>query len=95
VPEEILESSIHRGHPELLGPVPVRQIAFDVVAVESSRSGRPGLVPGILEENAKMPVGPRRPDQKAAEGWREVFPNFEEPAPVRSWTAGSAGSGTR
>ena len=44
VPQEILESSIlyDTGTPNRFGPVPVRQIAFDVVAVESRRPGQTG-----------------------------------------------------
>jgi uncharacterized circularly permuted ATP-grasp superfamily protein len=60
VPREIIESSIlyDVSTPNRFGPVPVRQISFDVVAVES---GRPGETGGweyiVIEENAKMPVG--------------------------------------
>ena len=60
VPREILESSIlyDTGTPNRFGPVPVRQIAFDVVAVESRREGRTGGWEYlVIEENAKMPVG--------------------------------------
>jgi uncharacterized circularly permuted ATP-grasp superfamily protein len=56
VPEEVIESSIlyDTGWTNRFGPVPVRQIAFDVVAVESRTGGWEYLV---IEENAKMPVG--------------------------------------
>ncbi len=38
--------------------MPVRQIAFDVVAVESRRVGETGGWEYlVIEENAKMPVG--------------------------------------
>ena len=60
VPEEILQSSIlyDTETPNRYGPVPVRQIAFDVVAVESRREGRTGGWEYlVIEENAKMPVG--------------------------------------
>jgi uncharacterized circularly permuted ATP-grasp superfamily protein len=56
VPREVIESSIlyETGWKNRFGPVPVRQIAFDVVAVESRSGGWEYLV---IEENAKMPVG--------------------------------------
>ncbi|HEX6709582.1 MAG TPA: circularly permuted type 2 ATP-grasp protein [Rubrobacter sp.] len=56
VPREVIESSIlyETGWKNRFGPVPVRQIAFDVVAVESGAGGWEYLV---IEENAKMPVG--------------------------------------
>ena len=55
VPREVIESSIlyDMGWKNRFGPVPVRQIAFDVVAVE----GRQGWEYLVIEENAKMPVG--------------------------------------
>jgi uncharacterized circularly permuted ATP-grasp superfamily protein len=55
VPTEVVESSIlyDTGWRDRFGPVPVRQIAFDVVAVE----GRAGWEYLVIEENAKMPVG--------------------------------------
>ena len=56
VPREVVETSIlyDTGWKDRFGPVPVRQIAFDVVAVEGRAGGWEYLV---LEENAKMPVG--------------------------------------
>jgi uncharacterized circularly permuted ATP-grasp superfamily protein len=60
VPREIIESSIlyDVSTPNRFGPVPVRQISFDIVAVESGRSGETGGWEYIvIEENAKMPVG--------------------------------------
>ena len=56
VPKEVVESSIlyDTGWKNRFGPVPVRQIAFDVVAVEGPSGGWDFLV---IEENAKMPVG--------------------------------------
>jgi uncharacterized circularly permuted ATP-grasp superfamily protein len=56
VPKEVIESSIlyDTGWKNRFGPVPVRQIAFDVVAIESQIGGWEYLV---IEENAKMPVG--------------------------------------
>jgi uncharacterized circularly permuted ATP-grasp superfamily protein len=55
VPREVIESSIlyDTGWQDRFGPVPVRQIAFDVVAVE----GTQGWEYLVIEENAKMPVG--------------------------------------
>src|ERR687893_591683 len=60
VPEEVLETSILYDPtlPNRFGEVPVRQAAFDVVAVESARPGQSGGWEFlVLEENAKMPVG--------------------------------------
>jgi uncharacterized circularly permuted ATP-grasp superfamily protein len=55
VPREVIESSIlyDTDWKDRFGPVPVRQIAFDVVAVK----GREGWEYLVIEENAKMPVG--------------------------------------
>jgi len=55
VPREVVESSVlyDTGWKDRFGPVPVRQIAFDIVAVE----GGEGWEYLVLEENAKMPVG--------------------------------------
>jgi uncharacterized circularly permuted ATP-grasp superfamily protein len=57
VPREIIESSVLYDVKikNRFGVVPVRQIAFDVVAVESGTSG--GWEYVVIEENAKMPVG--------------------------------------
>ena len=60
VPREIVESSIlyDTSWKDRFGPVPVRQIAFDVVAVEGRGSGQTGGWEYlVIEENAKMPVG--------------------------------------
>ena len=60
VPREVVESSIlyDTGWKDRFGPVPVRQIAFDVVAVEGRREGGAGGWDYlVIEENAKMPVG--------------------------------------
>jgi carboxylate-amine ligase len=60
VPREVVESSIlyDTDWKDRFGPVPVRQIAFDVVAVESRRTGETGgWEYVVIEENAKMPVG--------------------------------------
>ena len=60
VSEEVLETSILYDPtlPNRFGEVPVRQVAFDIVAVESGRSGETGGWEYlVIEENAKMPVG--------------------------------------
>ncbi|CAN5913216.1 circularly permuted type 2 ATP-grasp protein [soil metagenome] len=55
VPAEIVESSIlyESAWNNRFGPVPVRQISFDVVAIENNG----GWDYRVIEENAKMPVG--------------------------------------
>lgn len=57
VPREVIESSIlyDTSWKDRFGPVPVRQIAFDVVAVEGGGAGSWEYL--VIEENAKMPVG--------------------------------------
>jgi uncharacterized circularly permuted ATP-grasp superfamily protein len=58
VPEEIIETSLlyDATVPNRFGEVPVRQVAFDVVAVErNGPSG--GWEYVVIEQNAKMPVG--------------------------------------
>ena len=60
VPREVVESSIlyDTSWKDRFGPVPVRQIAFDVVAVEGRGIvGAGGWEYLVIEENAKMPVG--------------------------------------
>lgn len=60
VPRSVVESSILYDvkTPNRFGEVPVRQIAFDVVGVESEKPGQTGGWEYlVLEENAKMPVG--------------------------------------
>ena len=87
VPQEILDSSIlyDATIPNRFGPVPVRQIAFDVVAVESSRAGQTGgWEYVILEENAKMPVGLAAMTRRRRMGHEVFFPNALESLPVRS-----------
>ena len=87
VPQEILTSSIlYDGKiPNRFGPVPVRQIAFDVVAVESSRAGQTGgWEYVILEENAKMPVGLAAMTRRRRMGHEVFFPNALKSLPVRS-----------
>ena len=72
VPREVVESSIlyDTCWKDRFGPVPVRQIAFDVVAVESRRAG--GWEYLVIEENAKMPVGLAAMTRRRRMG-REVF----------------------
>jgi uncharacterized circularly permuted ATP-grasp superfamily protein len=60
VPKEVIETSIlyDTTLPNRFGKVPVRQVAFDIVAIESARGGQTGgWEYVVLEENAKMPVG--------------------------------------
>ncbi|WP_165874319.1 circularly permuted type 2 ATP-grasp protein [Rubrobacter taiwanensis] len=81
VPQEILESSIlyDTTTPNRFGEVPVRQVAFDIVAVE--RNGRWEYQ--VIEENAKMPVGlaPMTRRRRTAAG--VVFPESHSRLPVR------------
>ena len=82
VPEEIVESSIlyETSWENRFGPVPVRQISFDVVAVE----GAGGRKYQVIEENAKMPVG-LAPMTRRRRMSREVFfPKAHGKLPVRS-----------
>jgi uncharacterized circularly permuted ATP-grasp superfamily protein len=75
VPKEVIETSIlyDTTLPNRFGEVPVRQVAFDVVAVESERSGQTGgWEYVVLEENAKMPVG-LAPMTRRRKMSREVF----------------------
>src|ERR687894_2113239 len=60
VPEEIIETSILYDPtlPNRFGEVPVRQVAFDVVAGESARAGHTGgRGHFLLGGHAKMPEG--------------------------------------
>lgn len=87
VPEEIIETSILYDPtlPNRFGEVPVRQIAFDVVAVESARAGQTGgWEYKILEENAKMPVGLAALSRRRRMGNEVFFPSSLERLPVRS-----------
>ena len=75
VPKEVIETSIlyDTTLPNRFGEVPVRQVAFDIVAVESARSGQTGgWEYVVLEENAKMPVG-LAPMTRRRKMSREVF----------------------
>ncbi|AHY45331.1 hypothetical protein RradSPS_0048 [Rubrobacter radiotolerans] len=87
VPRSVIESSIlyEKDDPNRFGPVPVRQIAFDVVAVESERRGQTGGWDYlVLEENAKMPVGLAAMTRRRRM-MREVFlPESHAELPVRS-----------
>jgi uncharacterized circularly permuted ATP-grasp superfamily protein len=87
VPREVIESSIlyDTALPNRFGEVPARQVGFDVVAIESKRTGQTGgWEYVVLEENVKMPVGlaamaPRR------RLCREIFfPQSYEELPVLS-----------
>ena len=88
VPREVLETSIlyDTGTPNRFGPVPVRQISFDIVAVEGGRdeNGIGLLEYLVIEENAKMPVG-LAPMSRRRQMSREVFfPESYAELPVRS-----------
>jgi uncharacterized circularly permuted ATP-grasp superfamily protein len=91
VPKEVLESSIlyDTGTPNRFGPVPVRQISFDIVAVEASEgekdeSGIGPLEYLVIEENAKMPVG-LAPMTRRRQMSRDIFfPESYGELPVRS-----------
>ena len=85
VPREILESSIlYDGSTKSrFGAVPVRQIAFDVVAVESPRAGQTGGWEYlVIEENAKMPVGLAAMTRRRRMEREIFFPKTYENLPV-------------
>ena len=84
VPREVVESSIlyDAGTANRFGPVPVRQIAFDVIAVESVRSGTWEYV--VIEENAKMPVGLAAMTRRRRMCGEVFFPQSYERLPVYS-----------
>jgi uncharacterized circularly permuted ATP-grasp superfamily protein len=87
VPEEIIETSILYDPtlPNRFGEVPVRQVAFDVVAVESERSGQTGGWEYlVLEENAKMPVGLAAMSRRRRMSREVFFPDSMDKLPVRS-----------
>ena len=87
VPEEIIETSILYDPtlPNRFGEVPVRQVAFDVVAVESERSGQTGGWEYlVLEENAKMPVGLAAMSRRRRMSREVFFPGSIGNPPVRS-----------
>jgi uncharacterized circularly permuted ATP-grasp superfamily protein len=87
VPKEIVETSIlyDTTLPNRFGEVPVRQVAFDVVAVESSRSGPSGgWEYVVLEENAKMPVGLAAMTRRRRMSQEVFFPDALAKLPVLS-----------
>ena len=87
VPEEIIETSIlyDTTLPNRFGEVPVRQVAFDVVAVESERSGQTGGWEYlVLEQNAKMPVGLAAMSRRRRMSREVFFPGSMDRLPVRS-----------
>ena len=87
VPREVIESSVlyDTGWKDRFGPVPVRQIAFDVVAVESSKTGQTGGWDYlVLEENAKMPVGLAAMTRRRRMSRDFLFPESHANLPVRS-----------
>jgi uncharacterized circularly permuted ATP-grasp superfamily protein len=80
VPREVVESSIlyDTGWKDRFGPVPVRQIAFDVVAVEGSE----GWEYLVIEENAKMPVGLAAMTRRRRMSGEVFFPESLQKLPV-------------
>jgi uncharacterized circularly permuted ATP-grasp superfamily protein len=87
VPQSVVESSILYDvkTPNRFGPVPVRQVAFDVVAVESEKSGETGGWEYlVLEENAKMPVGLAAMTRRRRMSREVFFPEAYDDLPVRS-----------
>ena len=65
--------------------MPVRQIAFDVVAVESRRAGETGGWEYLLiEENAKMPVGLAAMTRRRLMSREVFFPESYAELPVHS-----------
>jgi uncharacterized circularly permuted ATP-grasp superfamily protein len=87
VPKEVIESSIlyDTSTPNRFGPVPVRQIAFDVVAVESERASETGGWEYlVIEENAKMPVGLAAMTRRRRMSREIFFPKSYEKLPVVS-----------
>jgi len=85
VPREVVESSIlyDTGWKDRFGPVPVRQIAFDVVAVESWSSGQTGGWEYlVIEENAKMPVGLAAMTRRRKMSGEVFFPESLKKLPV-------------
>jgi uncharacterized circularly permuted ATP-grasp superfamily protein len=87
VPEEVLETSILYDPtlPNRFGEVPVRQVAFDVVSVESERGSQTGSWEYlVLEENAKMPVGLAAMTRRRRMSREVFFPGSLGKLPVRS-----------
>jgi uncharacterized circularly permuted ATP-grasp superfamily protein len=87
VPQEVIETSIlyDVSTPNRFGQVPVRQIAFDVVAVESTEAGETGGWEYlVIEENAKMPVGLAAMTRRRKMSREQFFPESYEGFPVYS-----------
>jgi len=85
VPREVVESSIlyDTGWKDRFGPVPVRQIAFDVVAVEGRKAGQTGGWEYlVIEENAKMPVGLAAMTRRRRMSREVFFPESLKKLPV-------------
>ena len=85
VPREVIESSIlyDVGTQNRFGPVPVRQISFDIVAVESRKEGQTGGWEYIvIEENAKMPVGLAAMTRRRRMSQEIFFPDSYKDLPV-------------
>jgi len=82
VPREVVESSIlyDTGWRDRFGPVPVRQIAFDIVAVEDGG----GWEYLLIEENAKMPVGLAAMTRRRRMSEEVFFPDSLAKLPVLS-----------
>src|SRR5215210_4593047 len=86
VPEEVIETSILYDPtlPNRFGEVPVRQVAFDVVAIESEGGGQTGgWEYRVLEENAKMPVGLAAMTRRRKMSREVFFPDSLSSLPVR------------
>ena len=81
VPKEIVESSIlyETSWKNRFGSVPVRQISFDVVAVEENG----GWEYQVIEENAKMPVGLAAMTRRRRMSREVFFPESHGQLPVR------------
>ena len=85
VPREVIETSLlyDTDVPNRFGEVPVRQVAFDVVAVERSDSSR-GWEFIVIEENAKMPVGLAAMTRRRKMSREVFFPGALSRLPVLS-----------
>ena len=81
VPREVVESSIlyDTSWKDRFGPVPARQIAFDVVATEDG-----GWKYQVIEENAKMPVGLAAMTRRRRMSHEVFFPKAHAGLPVLS-----------
>ena len=85
VPREVIESSIlyNVETKNRFGSVPVRQISFDIVAVESRKEGQTGGWEYIvIEENAKMPVGLAAMTRRRRMSQEIFFPDSYKDLPV-------------